>query len=299
MISDNKQCLFCNSKSLQEYPFQEKALFSDRVWGYVRCDSCGLVQLNPLPSENQLREMYGIHYHDTYYFLDEPYPISFYKSILTATSIQSVLDFGCGDGSFLKAIENENVVKVGVEFDAMLVMRLRERNTNMRFYTTEEFFNHNNFSFDVIHLGDALEHSTNPQLLLQQMKRYLKDDGYLIVDGPLEANMNLAYAFRKLAQRIKQTTGLYKIRNYTPYHITFSNNKNQLMLFEKLKFNKYLWHVYEKQWPYPERVTGSLFGNFKYLIAKVSTALSKSLPLSWGNRFVYIGKKGPENSRVI
>jgi 2-polyprenyl-3-methyl-5-hydroxy-6-metoxy-1,4-benzoquinol methylase len=296
MTVEGSHCLFCNSTSLHDYAFQEKALFSNTVWGYVRCHSCGLVQLHPLPGEKQLREMYGISYHETYYFLDEPYPISFYENLLNATSTQKILDFGCGDGSFLKTIKRENIVKTGVEVDPVLVSRLQEQYPEMNFFTTADFFKQNSVSFDVIHLGDVLEHSVAPQLLLQQLKNHLKNDGYLIVDGPLEANTNIAYACRRLAQKIKQTTGLYKVRHYTPYHITFSNNKNQLQLFKKLKFDTYFWHVYEAPWPYPDRLTKSLFGNCKYIIAKVSIALSRVLPLPWGNRFVYVGRKRLEIS---
>lgn len=237
-----------------------------------------------------MQKMYSSLYHQEYYFKGEPYSISYYEHLLHLASSNTVLDYGCGDGAFLQAIKKPDTRKVGVEYDPGLVRKLHSLYPQTEFYTTDEFFSSNIF-FDIIHLGDVLEHSVNPQWLLRQLMQRLNQGGFLIVDGPLEANPNLAYACRRLAQQLKKLLGLHRARYYVPYHITFSDRKNQLNLFEKMGLEKVAYKIYETEWPYPDRLSLSLPGNGKYLVARASMLLSKVLPLPWGNRFIYIGKK--------
>ena len=283
-------CLFCNSTAQEKYSFQEEAVFNEKIWGYVRCRNCRLVSLSPLPGAADLQKMYGSSYHEAYYFKGDPYSISYYEHLLNRASSKTVLDYGCGDGAFLRAIKRPDTIKVGVEYDPELVLKLKSFNPQMKFYSTDEFSN-SHLSFDIIHLGDVLEHSVNPRLLLHQLKERLHQDGFLIVDGPLEANPNVAYACRRIAQRLKFLFGLHKARPYVPYHITFSDSKNQLDLFEKTGLETVAYKIYETPWPYPDRSGTSFFENCKYFVARVSVLLSRRLPWPWGNRFIYVGKK--------
>lgn len=282
-------CLYCNSLKSKPCKFQEPALFNNTIWDYAKCTDCGLIMLQPLPSSADLDVMYGAAYHAEYYFQNEPYSITRYQSLFSLPSNKSVLDFGCGDASFLNAIPNKLIRKCGVEYDPELVKKLKNTFPQIEFFTKEEWGQRNEL-FDIIHLGDVLEHSVHPQQLIKELKKHLNNNGFLIVEGPLEANPNLAYVVRRLAQLIKQILGKQKPHKYVPYHTLFANYENQLQFFETMGLKKVRYEVFESSWPYPAQLQRSFFNNIKFFVAKISILISSLFP-TMGNRFIYVGRK--------
>jgi hypothetical protein len=120
------------------------------------------------------------------------------------------------------------------------------------------------------------------------LKEHLNQEGILIIDGPLEANSNLAFFIRRMANECKRLIGKGKAKSYAPYHISFSNSKNQAAFFQAMGLKVMRYKVYEEPWPYPGNWNRSLFNNVKVVIARVSKKLSL-LSKSAGNRFIYVG----------
>ena len=98
-----------------------------------------------------------------------------------------VLDVGCGDGVTLKKIKelgkaseiygieiNEGIAEnLSQDFDKFVIGDIEMMETQ---------FNEN--YFDYIIFADILEHLINPSKILNQYKKLLKDDGYIIASIP-------------------------------------------------------------------------------------------------------------------
>jgi trans-aconitate methyltransferase len=112
------------------------------------------------------------------------------------------------------------------------VDRLRKENPGIQFYTVDEFWKAEE-QYNIIFMGDVLEHISTPAAFLNRLMDKLKAGGLIAAQGPLENNRNLALRFRKLTSGIKTTLSKSPIASHVPYHISFSNAKNQKAVFER------------------------------------------------------------------
>ena len=287
-------CIFCNSKDITPTAFPQPTHFNGKLFEYKRCGSCGLVFIDPIPGENDLKAMYPIGYHEAFYFQETPTDYSFlFNKLKPVLQSGSLLDYGCGDGSFLQYMSGKGFKSTGTEYNPLLVNKLQEQYPDSKFYTIDDFWKENDLEYDVIHLGDVLEHMTTPQDLLVRLMSRIKPGGLLLVHGPLENNSSIGLTVRKTLSKLM--SGLSR-RSYThtPYHIIFSDRSNQKALFEHSGYSTLVFDVYETPWPYPSTWSWKPTAAIKYLIAQVSVGASKMSGNKLGNRFVFIGKKPNE-----
>ena len=93
---------------------------------------------------------------------------------------KSVMDFGCGEGDFLRLIQDHCVDICGVELESRYVQGLEADGIDC-YNDIETVKDH---SMDVVVSFHVLEHLPNPMNLLSALKRKLKDGGTLIVEVP-------------------------------------------------------------------------------------------------------------------
>jgi hypothetical protein len=86
-------CLFCNSESFSDSPFED-TIFNNKQYEYTTCNSCKLLQLNPLPTVDDHTKMYVI----DYYGFKKVLPSNEYDIILSQIKhlgdFKTILDFG-------------------------------------------------------------------------------------------------------------------------------------------------------------------------------------------------------------
>jgi len=100
------------------------------------------------------------------------------------------IEIGCGEGFSTQRLRNilpKNVELEASEYVAEMVPRARKINPGVK-VTEESIYEtkHKDESFDVIFLLEVLEHLDYPDKGLQELKRILKKDGYLILGVPRE-----------------------------------------------------------------------------------------------------------------
>ena len=114
--------------------------------------------------------------------------------------IDNVLDVGCGNGGLGKILKDNGLAKkvVGIEINAEAA---KCAGKNIDKVISEDIENANltleKEYFDLIIFGDVLEHLYNPWKVLNEMKLYLKKEGYILISIPniryYRVMLNLAF----------------------------------------------------------------------------------------------------------
>jgi len=286
------KCIFCHSSNVRKASYPRATRFNNKVFGYKECRDCRLVFIDPLPAREDYARMYAGSYHNEFYFKDvEPDHSAWFGLLEKYGGQKDLLDYGCGDASFLKYFQKRGYACTGVEFDPQLVDRLRKENPGIRFYTTEEFWMLDpTHRFHALFMGDVLEHIDTPADFLQKLMTRVASGGLIAAQGPLENNTSLALSVRKTISRVKSVVGS-KEASHVPYHISFSNAANQQYVFERAGLTTRHYQVIEAAWPFPSQFSASPAKSLLHLVARTSMALSRSLPGKMGNRFLYVGQK--------
>lgn len=113
---------------------------------------------------------------------------SFVDRVETIESLKdlTILDIGCGYGALCEVLVKRGVKKViGTEIDqnkldiANRFLKKRKNVTFIKVYNEKLPFDKN--YFDVIFIYDVIEHVKNPNVMIQECKRVLKQNGVLYV----------------------------------------------------------------------------------------------------------------------
>jgi SAM-dependent methyltransferase len=283
-------CPFCSSAEIRKTK-KLPILFNGRTFLWRRCPSCGLLFLVPELTDKDYSILYSVSYHRKYYFRgDESY--SSRVNLLDRYGKKTILDYGCGDGGMLLAFAEKDYQAKGVEYDDSIVKVLRGKFPKIPVLTVPEFWNGSEEEkYDVIHLGDVLEHLNQPLAVIRKLVARLNPGGLIFIEGPLEANPNLSYYWRTgtMAARraIKREWAVVR----EPYHVFRSAYHNQLRFFECCGLKTLYYKTLETGYPYIDRLEDvkSPWMFIQWAIARTSIRISSWIP-SWGNRFVYIGQ---------
>jgi len=283
-------CIFCGGNDITAASYPRPTRFEGKIFSYRQCRSCKLIFIEPLPTAEDYDKMYANSYHEEFYFKETDNNYSQLFNLLNPLmKNRFILDYGCGDGSFLRFLSKRGYKCAGVEYDSGLVQKLREQNRDIQFYTVDEFWSEqNDISFWLIFFGDVLEHLATPVEFLRKIYQKMPTGGLIVAQGPLENNSSLNLLFRKMTSSL---IGKDRIASHTPYHIFFSNAKNQEMLFSNTGFKTIYYKVEESPWPCPSQFSAQPVKAVQFVVGQASILFSKLLPLKMGNRFIYIGRK--------
>ena len=232
-LSSQRNCPLCNTSSYRVECFARDELRNKehRLYRYVKCLACGTVYLNPLPHFNNLSELYSSDYHIWnknriklffhYALIDLPQ----YQQVKRFRKSGSLLDIGCGMGTFLACLQGKGGwVVAGTEPSSYgCEAAFKEFGLSLWQGTLEEA-SFEERSFDVITLWDVLEHVENPRLLLKEIFRLLREDGIFLMTMPNIDSLDFP---------------LFKGRWYyltAPYHFSFFTPQRLLSLLREEGF---------------------------------------------------------------
>ncbi len=127
-----------------------------------------------------------------------------------------VLDFGCGDGTYLAMLlESAHAPSeaVGAELDAKVVADNRSRfgaRTNLQFLLQSELETPaNQGSFDAVVCMECFEHMTDPDRYLDLLLSLLKPGGRLLLSVPVETGLPVVFK-----QAVRRVAGWRRIGDY-------------------------------------------------------------------------------------
>lgn len=179
-----------------------EVLDSKNGFDVIECKKCQFKHIIPIPTENELEEVYE----DQYYSDEKPLYIERMNEDLTWWNLtyddryeffekelgkesRSILDVGSGPGLFLKRGQERKWEVTGIEPSKQAYdYSSKSLGMNIHNYFLNHETKNNTGSFDVIHMSEVLEHISNPVNMLEICHEKLNKDGLICIVVPNDYN---------------------------------------------------------------------------------------------------------------
>lgn len=179
------KCPLCQNTKL-DYLFQSRDYISLEPFGVYGCACCDLAITDTKLTNNNISNYYSKGYYGQRKFLVEDIinntrirTLLKFKDLLPPFSL---LDVGCGNGTFLMSMRDHGWRSFGTEIAPS--EHLRE---NVKEFIYKGDFKDGNFkenSFDIVTMWHSLEHVKDPLGYFMEARRVLKPNGILLVEIP-------------------------------------------------------------------------------------------------------------------
>jgi 2-polyprenyl-3-methyl-5-hydroxy-6-metoxy-1,4-benzoquinol methylase len=139
-------------------------------------------------------------------------------------SQQKLLDYGCGDGTFLSMAASQVSSGHGADIATDQVKDCQTRFAdlqNIRFSTIAEIADSAHVgSYDLVTCMEALEHCTDPivEIVLKDLARLVAADGRVIISVPIE--IGPTFLLKLLLRKLAALRGLSDYRYYESYSLS-------------------------------------------------------------------------------
>lgn len=284
-------CPLCDDQNFKS-SWLGTTFYNDKEFEYVECRSCKSLYCNPMPDAETLTKMYGVDY---YSFDSDESNCSdpadrFDKPLdwLKQSNKTLFLDYGCGSGELLESAAKLGWQISGVEFDPEVAERVSRR-LNAKIVTNVKDLGEG-FQANVLHLGDVIEHLTDLKNQMPEILELLKPGGFLLAQGPLEANTNLFTSYLKYSRKIRG-----KPRSeMPPYHVLLATANGQRDFFKRFGLKEIKYEIDEISHPAPENISVCDISHPQkvgmFAVRRVSQLISSLNSKKWGNRYFYVGQ---------
>ena len=296
--SQNSQeaCYLCGSLSIARSK-NRRAIKFKRIHKYFKCADCNSYSLFPKLKVDELNDLYSIKY------IDNVNPKSTNQEQITENrflKLQEILqqtdhkqtkrflDYGCGSSaevvSFASKLEYQSFgveVEEGTRQEAQV-------NSGCKIFSPEEVLA-SGHQFDIIFLGDVLEHLNDPLTTLDQVSSLLASEGLLVIQGPLEG----AFTVSNLLLSIKANILSKSPSMFPPYHVTLATKDS---IVKALNINEFVvkkMFITEPLWPAPKfgsKASLASPGSLIFSVAKIFDIALSKVSKFYGTRFFLLAK---------
>ena len=257
------QCPVCTSHNINHIITAEDFLITREQFQIYSCDKCGLRFTNPRPNDDQLAGYYDSseyisHSNESASLVDGLYKIARTftlrrkRKLIEKLSLNKrLLDVGCGTGHFIDYCQQHGWQVNGVEPNDIARTQAEDKTKIIIQHDLSEIVDS---SFEVITLWHVLEHLSDLEQTMNQLKSLLAPGGVLIIAVPnfdaYEATVfdeywaaydvprHLYHFNRKALAQLSKKHGLKIVRTYPmkldSFYISLLSNKN------KNNSNKYI-----------------------------------------------------------
>lgn len=230
-----KNCLICNSTSFEEHLKSKDFSVSKEDFTILKCKDCNFHFTNPRPKNEELgryyiSDHYISHNNTSKNLFEKVYQMvrriaikGKYNLISRFFKKGRILDIGCGTGDFLNKCKTEKWVTKGIE-PSDIARKQAVANYNL---DVDESIDLRDVKgkFDVITMWHVLEHVTDLNTTVSELKRLLSADGKAIIAVPNLESFD-AYYYKK-----------YWAAYDLPIHLYHFSKESIVKLFKKHGFS--------------------------------------------------------------
>ncbi|MFA5275718.1 MAG: class I SAM-dependent methyltransferase [Candidatus Omnitrophota bacterium] len=181
----NTACILCSNGSFTKQ-------FNKSGWDIVRCDSCGLEFVYPLPTERVVDDYYNKHKQSskvriaTYLKTRVSRNRRDQRKLKLLEGIQGnkgrILDIGCGMGLFVKNASDRGWTAEGIDLDKEMIEYGKNAfGVNLSCTDLNDFRLPDGY-FDAITMFNLLDHLRRPLDFLKEVERILKPNGIIYMN---------------------------------------------------------------------------------------------------------------------
>ena len=263
------RCLCCdgNAASPVHRACRDLYLGTPFLTDYYRCNTCGLLQQFPVPRDvSSFYAGYPVHRRKSAVFGALRGLLMSRVYYRPASRVPVLLDYGCGDGSYLGQVGRPGRLTIGYEPDPAQAQAVNARVGVPVYSEVRELLRRHASTVDVVTMHSVLEHVTDLHGAFDLAARLLRPGGVLYVVVP-QADSNEARIFGRRWHGLDP-----------PRHVSFPGPSVVRRLADAHGF-----HVTrEEAVPFPTALAGSvsnvLLGRFAFPV--MAAALPFTLPFT-------------------
>jgi len=180
-------CNVCSSDELSEYKKNVTSVYSSKPYSLLRCNNCENIFVDPLPSMDELNDIYKNSYsYDLHSLIqnEKAYRAKKFAEYIIKLGAGNVLEFGCMFGHMLDELTRKGIKNTGVEINKKAAELCIGKGLNVVNTTLEEFVKNNKNKYDTVVMSHVLEHILSPQKQLEIIKTLLSENGKLVLIVP-------------------------------------------------------------------------------------------------------------------
>lgn len=289
-------CYLCGSPSIV-ISKKRRAIKFNRIHRFFKCTVCNSYSLFPKLSADELNDLYSTRYIENV----NPEPsreqqitdsrFSKLQEVLEQTDHKETkwfLDYGCGSGAEVVIYASKlQYQSFGVEVEKGTRQEARMK-SGCTIFSPEEVIASGN-QFDIIFLGDVLEHLSDPLTTLNQVSTLLAPNGLLVIQGPLEGALTIS----NFLLSIKGIIFSKSPSIFPPYHVSLAT---KVSIAKALKINEFevkKMFITEPLWPAPKfgsRASIASPESLVFSIAKLFDIAISKVFAGYGTRFFILSE---------
>lgn len=211
----------------------------DSKYDEIQCENCKLLWVEPMPTEEEIKEHYENYYKHR---RDAGKSGSLKSKLLSLITFKKTrnnkylskitnyvekgifIDFGCGEGYMLLLAKNKGFNIMGIDWAANIQEKLKKYDIDIKITNCILSVNIKESSVDCISATHVLEHLLDHKRFLDGVKKILKPNGIFASKVPSGTS---------LRAKLKSS---HWHRTYPPEHFWGFNINNYRMLLEKNNF---------------------------------------------------------------
>jgi hypothetical protein len=200
----------------------------------------------------------------------------------------TLLDYGCGaDAQVLLMSRDLGISSVGVELDD--ATRQKASSTSFLPVLSPDEISISGQKFDVIFLGDLIEHVYNPSEILCMLKKLLSNRGSFFIQGPLEGAKTISNFLLSIKARLNNGVP----STYPPYHVSLASFESMQKLLHDCGLEITILTIREPLWPakpFGSKESLSTFSNFIFSASKFCDIFINKVFHNYGTRIYCVAK---------
>ena len=284
-------CFLCGSSRVKRTRERRPVDFHVNRYFY-KCTECNGYSLWPKLEDWEIEKLYSTNY------IGDVSPASsldfesdkarfakleFYLNSVSTHDKKRYLDFGCGasaDTVILAKALGFTAFGAEVAEDTRKQAALI---SGCEVYSPEEIAT-GQHRFDIVFMGDVLEHVMDPILLLQSAQRSLKPGGVLVIQGPLEGAITISNFFVSLKARVF----FNRPSTFPPYHVSLARKSSIINMLKVRGLTTVDLQITEPYWPAPRLGSRDSFASpskFLLSLTKLIDIGIHKMNRSYGTRF--------------